>query len=94
MKKIVNATIVELTTKKYAISDEHGYYALILPAIDTLILKVFAFGYKPDSMIVTADKRLDIELKSKTNIDTVYVSANNKQPLTTSIGSINCKPNR
>ncbi len=88
-EKIVNATIVELTTKKFAITDEHGYYALMLPAIDTLKLTAFAFGYNPDTLIITTGKRLDIELKSKTNIDSVYVSANNKQPLTTSIGTIN-----
>ena len=91
-EKIPGVVILEKNTNNYTVSNEYGYFSLVLknPGQNT-VLEARSLSYYPQTITINAfeTKIVNFELTPKNKIDTVIVRSTAPITKTTEIGTIN-----
>ncbi len=91
-EKIPGVVILEKNTNNYTVSNEYGYFSLVLknPGQNT-VLEARSLSYYPQTITINAfeNKNVNFELTPKNKIDTVIVHSTPPITKTTEIGAIN-----
>ena len=82
-ERLVGATVYLPQLRRGTVTNAYGFYSLIAPASDSLMLRVSYVGYEAARQMVSAQRnqRLDITLVPNTLLEEVVVTATEEDPV-------------